>query len=809
MGVVYQAEDTRLGRSVALKFIPDAWVSDSVALERFKREARAASALNHPNICTLFDIGDSPSGPFLVMEYLEGETLQQRLSHRVFNVEELLDAAVQMADALDSAHRCGIVHRDIKPGNIFLTSRGQVKIMDFGLAKVAASTSGTDWDTTHRMGPTIAMDEAITNPGSTLGTIAFMSPEQARGETLDTRTDLFSFGIVLYQMAANASPFQGATTALVFDAILNREPVPLLQIRPHLPAGFPPIVSKALEKNRDMRYQTASDMLADLKRLRRDLEWSRSGATAASAAPSGSVSVTPAAPPSSPSAPSQASTPSSAEYVVRGLQRNRRVVMGTAIAALVLAAATFGYFKFSEGSLDTLAVLPFVNSAGDPSTEYLSDGITESSINSLSQLPKLTVRSFSSVVRYKSKSVDPQEAGGQLRVRGVVTGRLVRQGDRVSISAELIDARTNRQLWGEQYTRPMAELAGMHGQIAREISDKLRLKLSGAEKQRMARSATENDQAYQMYLQGRFQLNKRTLDGLQQSIDFFSQAIGNDSRFALAHAGMADAYALLAAASVLPAREVSPRVKAAAGKAIELDESLAEAHTSLGRAKFMGDWDWSGAEAEFRRALELNDRQPSAHYWYGEYLIAQGRFDDAAREIGRALELESTSPIFKTALGYRAFYAGDHTSAINQLQTIVASEPQFVPAHVALGRAYVLKGMFNEAIAEFKKALQISEGDSNELAALGHAYALSGRHGEARKIAAELKERSTQTYVQPLWIALIHAALGEKDQAFDWLQRAYDDRSVWLVYLKVDPLFNPLRNDARFANLLRRVGLGG
>jgi len=491
--------------------------------------------------------------------------------------------------------------------------------------------------------------------------------------------------------------------------------------------------------------------------------------------------------------------------VAPGIHLHHRTVIA-GLAALLVASLALFYFLLRPKPLDSLAVLPFVNVGGDPGTEYLSDGITESIINNLSQLPQLSVRSFSSVVHFKNKETNPQAAGNELKVSAILTGRLVHRVDEFAINAELVDVRGNRQIWGSQYTLKVADMLAMQEQISREISEKLRLQLTGADKQRLQRRPTEDSAAYQLYLQGRYQWNQRTLEGLQQSIDYFQQAIQKDPRYALAYAGQADAYALIADFNVLPAREVLPKVKSAAAKALELDESLAEAHTSLGWARFH-DWDWAGAEKEFKRAIELNSSYPTAHAWYGEYLVTLGRFDQALDEMTRADQLTPLSPVLTLALGNRLYYARQYAAAIDQCQKALTMDSSFVPAHVSLARAYQQKGMAPEAIAEFRRALDASQGDSNELAALGQAYAVSHQEAEARKILDQLKERSQQTYVQPMWIAVIHLGLGEKDQAFDWIEKAYEDRSAWLVYLKVDPLFDTVRADPRFVDLLRRVGL--
>jgi len=779
MGIVYKAEDTRLGRTVAVKFMPDSLALDRIALDRFQREAKAASALNHPNICTLYDVGETDGHPFMVMEHMEGETLKDRISRAPLSIEETVDFAVQIADGLDGAHAAGIVHRDVKPANIFLTTRGQAKIMDFGLAKLSRLSQQIS-DTSQAV--TEAIDTMVTNPGSTVGTVAYMSPEQARGQDIDARTDLFSFGVVLYEMATGQQPFLGSTMALMFVSILERDPEAPSKKRPDLPPELERIILKALEKDRTLRYQSAAELRTDLKRLRRDTDSSRRlSASMMGASTAGQKS------------PAQT------------LKRHKRVTIAALVAA-VLAIGAAAYFALRQPALDSIAVLPFANVGNDPGNEYLTDGLTESIINSLSQTPKLSVRSFSSVAHLKNAAISPKDAGAKLKVRAVLTGRVVRRGDEYDISTELIEVAGDSQIWGSKFSAKQADLLSTEEQIARQITENLRVKLTGAEIAQVTKHTTEDSEAYQLYLQGRHQWNQRTLEGLQLAIDLFGQAIQKDPRYALAYSGQADAYAQIADFNILPAREVLPKLRAAAAKAIELDDRLAEAHASMAWLKFH-EWDWMGADQEFKNAIRLNDSYPMAHVWFGEYLTALGQFEPASREMNRALETSPMLPVVNLALAQRAYYAHQYSQAAELSQKTLALDQAFVPAHSLLARSYALDGASDRALAEFQKALDASGGDTNELAAQGYGFAAAHQPAAARKVLDELKQRAQQTYVQPLWIARIQVAIGDKDQALDSLQAAFDDKSAGLVNLKVDPIFDPLHTDPRFTALLKRMGL--
>ncbi|MCI0392271.1 MAG: protein kinase [Acidobacteria bacterium] len=768
MGEVYRAHDTRLNRDVAVKILPEHLAGDAEALRRFEREAKAVAALSHPNILSIFDFGTEQGVNYAVMELLEGETLRDRMKHSPLNWRGAVEIGISIAEGLAAAHAKGIIHRDLKPENIFLTTYGQVKILDFGIARVKHVVSANDETLT---------TAATTRPGTIMGTFGYMSPEQVRGETADAPSDIFSLGCVLYEMVSGKRPFAHTTTAESIAAILKEDPLALTEVNREVPGALAQLINHCLEKKPDDRYQSAHDLAFELRKI-----LSERGALR--------------------------SVVSSAISRLRPDTPAIRIGAIVVIPLMVLALALY-LFSRRETTIDSLAILPVVNASGDANLEYLSDGMTEGLINSLSQLAKLRVMARSTVFSYKGKEIDPRKVGRELNVRAVFTGRVLQSGDNLSVQVDLVDSTDGSQLWGERYNQKLANFTALEAEIARRISEKLRPGLSSKERERLTKHHSEKSEAHLLYLKGRHFWNNWTGKDFNKGLQYFEQALAVDPGYALAWVGLADAYYGLSGV-YLPSREMMPKVRAAARRALDIDETLGEAHASLAFATAFYDWDWVAGEREFKRAIELNPGYANAHWGYGLYFINIGRPNEALRELKLAQELDPLSPSIAVTAVWPYYFtppsARQYDQAVSHLQRIIEVNPNFPPAHSLLGLVYQQKGMFKEALAEAKQARQLDDAPWT-LADLGRSYAMGGWKSEAKHVIDELQAPSNQKHIRPCAIAGIYAGLGEKEQAFAWLEKAFDSRDEDVSLISVDPRFDGLRSDPRFSDLVRRMNL--
>jgi serine/threonine protein kinase/Flp pilus assembly protein TadD len=753
MGEVYEAADIRLGRSVALKFLPENLARHPQALRRFQREAQAASALSHPNICTIYDIGEDGGEAFIVMELLQGQTLKERIACGRPKLGDLLELAIQVTDALQAAHRKGIIHRDIKPANIFITEHGEAKILDFGLAKLQELGFGdreSDGPLDAKASddtPTVGIDPgSVTNPGMVIGTVTYMSPEQARGEPLDARTDIFSWGAVLYELATGRQAFPRDTVAIAFDMPVKRSPDPPSLVNPQVTSEFDAIITRCLEQDRSRRYPDAATLLADLRRLRR------------------------------------------------------------ADSAQTRSEIRASMLSRSPEFADSIAVFPFENAGSEPDKEYLSDGITETIINSLARLKHLRVVPRTTMFRYRDRATDPIQAGRELHARAVLIGRVAERGDQLIINAELVDTAQESQLWGEKYTRSLSDILVVQAEIAGEVSKRLRLQLSDEESKRLIRRPTQNREAYHLSAKGWYYANKWTPEGLGKGLEYSRQAIEADPAFVEPYALLAYVYSMLGFFGALAPAEAFPNAKTAALRALEIDETFAGVHFSLGVVHLLYDWDWAGAEIEIQRGLELAPNDAGGHFAYGEWLTAMGRSEEAVVELERALDFDPLSSPISANLASAYCFVRQYDRALEQIRKTVELDPSFIAAQALLAVLLARAGYFDDAVAEAQKCFSLPGSELRAKNALGMVYAIAGRTEEAMRIAGELEN---QPLLRKLTSALphIYAALGDRDQAMKCLEEAYQARVGNLVFICRAPELESLHGDPRFEELLRRIGL--
>ena len=758
MGEVYLARDPILGRKVAIKVLHKEFVADPIRLARFEKEAKAASSLEHPGVAHIYEIGEADGIHFIAMQYVEGLTLNEKVKAERPSFAQVLDWAIQICEAMEEAHLQGIIHRDLKPQNIMVTEQGQIKILDFGIAKTIHQKRRTE-------------SETMTDTGMIVGTVHYMSPEQALGKQIDHRSDIFSIGILLFETVTGRLPFLGESTMETLQKILNQAPEPFMSVTTSVPYEFERLILKCLEKDPAKRYQSIQDLLIDLRNLKQETGTEK---------PTTSLIV---------------SHPKSRLWLV-GM-----------VALLLLAVAAIVYFQVKTKPIQSLAVLPFVNEASDPKLEYLSDGLTDEIINKLSQVPELKVLSRGTVFRYRGKHVDPRKIGDDLDVDAVITGSFSQHDDQLRVQVSLVRLPEGNQMWGELYNWKTSDIQAMQAQISKDISETLPQKLTGQVREQLTKQHTADPVAYQLFLEGRFHLNKRTRENLQLGIQSFQTAIARDSNYSAAYAGLADGFILLANWGFLPPEQSYPRAKEAAEKALALDGTLAEAHTSLGFILSTYEWKWQEAEQSYKKAISLNPNYATAHQWYGLCLTLLGRFDEALQEVRIAQQLDPLSLIVNSNVAYTLYFARSYDQAIEELEKAKDLDPNFPLIYQILGYIYGKKGDPQKSVEALTKAVDLAPDNLSFEADLAWAHAIAGEKQKAEVALDQLLRISINTYVPPFHLAGICVGLNQNDRAIDWLENAYNDRSDQITYIGGDPRFDSLREDPRFQDLVSRIGL--
>jgi len=777
-GTVYKVIDTALDRPAVIKVLPPDLTDSASNLVRFEREAKLASSLDHPNICTIFGLHKVGDVQFIAMQYVEGRNVRDIVDGKPLDLRSALSIAIQVTDALAAAHSRGIVHRDIKARNVMVTRSGTVKVLDFGLAKLIESPHAT------------SSDPQLTEVGVPYGTSTYAAPEQAQGLKADHRADIFSTGVLLYEMLAGTWPFRGKTALDVRYAVVYHKPKPIVEARGEDSTALrriQEILDIALAKAPEDRYQKVEDMRRDLQEVLREIEVDTSVGRTLTESPRTTIARRP-----------------------NRFWTTPRILTATAVVLLAIVALSLIAFRrnrtaASDPTINSLAVLPFTNS--DPNNEYLSDGITESLIDSLSRVPNLKVKSSSTVFHYKGRETDLKRIGRELGVHALLSGTVSQTGDDLSVSVELIDVRDDSHIWGERYGRKVSEVVALPQQISRDVSQRLRSRADNMDHAQMTRNYSPDSEAYRLYLQGRYNWNKRTVEGLQSGIDYFGKAIQRDQDYALAYAGLADCYLLLNVYNVTSADDSFPKAEAASRKALSINESLAEAHTALGFVTYRYHLKWAEAEEHFKKAIALNPNYATAHQWYASYLAASGRLNEAVVEAKTAHELEPFSLTIYSDYIRGLYYAGRLDEARKESLKILEMDPGFARAHYELGLVLEEEDKLDEAINEFKLALKQMPDNVTALTALGHAQGRAGKKADAEKIIARLGELSKRQYVSPFQTAIVYAGMDERKLALDWLVKSRDERFNWLPFIAVDPVFKNLRAETRFVELSKSLGL--